>query len=98
MERLLLNPNLTNDRINMPYPHVKVLAPSDSIALVVPSLPKGDLAVICEFENTLRKIGSIRNSALVLKDLQKISPIEYWKSADTGFLVKSAKDLLEVLS
>lgn len=97
MERLLLNQNLTNDRITMPYPHVKILKPSDSIALVVPSLPKGDLPIICEFNNTTRKIGSISNSALLLKDLMRVTPIEFWKNPSEGYLIKSSLDLLEVL-
>lgn len=97
MERLSLNPNIANDRISMPYPHIKVLNPSDAIALVVPSLPKGDLPVICEFDNTLRKIGSILPSALVLKSLKAVTPIEYWRSAEDGFLIKSSVDILEVL-
>lgn len=97
MERLLLNQNLTNDRITMPYPHVKVLAPSDCIALVVPALPVGDLPVICEFEKTVRKIGSISKSALVLRDLMAVTPIEYWKSSSEGYAIKSSLDILEVL-
>lgn len=97
MEKLLLSQNLTNDRIKMPYPHVKILQPSDSIALIVPTLPKGDLPLICEFDGTIRKIGSVANSALLLKDLMTITTIEYWKSASEGYLVKSSLDLLEVL-
>lgn len=93
-----LNKEITNERISMPYPHVNVLEPSDAIALVVPSLPKGDLPVICEFHGTRRQIGSIRNSALVLESLRKISSIEYVKAPNVKSVIKTSLDSVEVLA
>ena len=68
-----LNPNIANDRIEMPYPHVEVLTPSNAVALVVPSLTTGDLPVICKYDGTTRRIGSIARSALVLSSLRKVT-------------------------
>lgn len=93
-----LNPNIANDRISMPYPHVRILTPSDSVALVVPSLSEGDLAIICEFNGTTRKIGSVTRSATTLDKLSRIAKIQYAKSADTIIDINSIDDIMEALS
>lgn len=93
-----LNPNIANDRISMPYPHVRILTPSDAIALVVPSLPEGDLAIICEFNGTTRKIGSVAHSATTLSKLSRIAKIQYAKSADTVIDINNIDDIMEALS
>lgn len=92
-----LNRDITNDRVKMPYPHVKLLEPSDAVALVLPQFPEGDLPVICEYNGTCRQIGSIRKSAIYLNKLSKISAIVYYKS-DTEFIdIKEPRDAVEVL-
>ena len=92
-----LNRNLSLERVKMPYPHIKVLEPSDAIALVVPSLPKGDLAVICEFEGTTRKIASIAYSALVIHNLSKVSSIVFCKDENSKVRINNSTDILEVM-
>ena len=98
MEIQSLSKNLTNDRIDMPYPHVKVLEPSDALALLVPILSKGDLPVICEFEGTTRKIGSIRKSATVLKDLSRVSKMLYYRGPDQFIDCKDTDSIMEAMS
>lgn len=98
MEIQSLSKNLTNDRIDMPYPHVKVLEPSDALALLIPILSQGELPVICEFEGTTRKIGSIRKSALVLKDLSRVSKMIYYKNEAECFDCNDTPAILEAMS
>lgn len=89
-----LNPNISSDRIKMPYPHLKLLEPSDAVALVMPSLDTGDLPVLCEFEGITRKLGSIRYSALVLATLVKISKLSLCKDSVTEIAINSVEDVL----
>ena len=97
MEIQSLNQNVTNDRISMPYPHIRVLEPSNALALMVPSLPKGDLPVICEYDGTTRQIASIRKSALVISKLRKISNMEYAMNEKDKRLIDNPLDVMEVL-
>lgn len=92
-----LDRNITNKKISMPYPHIKVTDVSDVLALVIPSLDKGDLPIICEFEGVTRQVGSIRKSAVVIKHLMDISGVVYCKSEDLQVPIKSMESLLEVL-
>ena len=81
----------------MPYPHVKLLQPSDAVALVIPSLDKGDLPILCEFEGELRKIGMVRYSATVLADLSKISELELHRTSSDVKRIKCVSDVLEAM-
>lgn len=92
-----LDRNISNTKISMPYPHLRIIDVSDAIALVIPSLDKGDLPVICEFDGVTRQVGSIRKSALVIKQLSRITRLSYCKSEDVSIDVSDMKDLLEVL-
>ncbi len=92
-----LNSNIANKKIKMPYPHLKVLDVSDALALIVPSLDKGDLPIICEFEGVTRQIGLVRNSALVINKLNRITRVLYCKDKDVSIDASNMKDLLEVL-
>lgn len=93
-----LSKELTNEHISMPYPHVKVLEPSDAMALMITSLPKGDLAVICEYNGSCRQIGSIRKSAKVIRDLSYVTKLTYSIDKETTRNINSVSDILEVLS
>lgn len=97
MEIQSLNREITNERVSISYPHVKLLEPSDAVALVLPELPKGDLPVLCEFNGTCRQIGSIMKSALVLDSLRKISKLQYCKTASDSMDILQARDAVEVL-
>ena len=97
MEIQSLSRDLTNDRVSMPYPHIKVLEPSDAIALVLPALPEGDLPVLCEYNGVCRQIGSVLKSALIINQLSKISKLEYVKSAGISVAIKTPLDAVEVL-
>lgn len=98
MEIQSLNRDITNERISKPYPHVLVLDPSDAIALILPELPEGDLAVLCNFNGTCRQIGSIRKSPLVLNTLRRITGIDYVVSENCKKSIRTALDALEVFS
>lgn len=93
-----LNPNIANDRIEMPYPHVEVLTPSNAVALVVPSLTTGDLPVICKYDGTTRRIGSIARSALVLSSLRKVTRLKFAKSTNEVMELNNTEDIMEALS
>lgn len=97
MEIQSLSKDLTNDRVSMPYPHIKILEPSDAIALVLPALPEGDLPVLCVYNGVCRQLGSVRKSALIINQLSKISKLEYVKSAEYITSIKTPLDALEVL-
>lgn len=91
-----LDRNIANEHITMPYPNVTVLNVTEALPLIVPSLPEGDLAVLCEYNGTCRKIGSICNSPRVLYTLSKVSELVYYKSQTESFPVRNAIDALEV--
>lgn len=93
----LLNPDIANERISMPYPHVELLEPSDAVALVLSSLPKGDLPVICTYQGKQRKIASICKSALVIMALMKVSKLKYSKDANSSLALRTSADIMEVL-
>lgn len=93
-----LNGDITNERIDMPYPHVKLLDPSDAIALVLPSLPEGDLPVLCEVNGSVRQLRSVRKSAKILAILIKISRLTYVQSKGIESELMNNTDILEVLA
>lgn len=93
----LLNPDIANDRISMPYPHVELLEPSDAVALILTGLQKGDLPVICTYQGSQRKIASVAKSALVLNSLLRVSKLNYRKDKDTCQQINSSIDIMEVL-
>lgn len=92
-----LNPNIASDTISMPYPHLRLLEPSDAVALVLPSMESGDLPVICEYEGITRKLGNVRYSALSLATLVKISKLELWKNEATKVVINCVDDVLEAM-
>lgn len=96
MEIPSLSRELTNDKISMPYPHIFVMDTTDALPLIVPRLPKGDLPVVCEFNNTLRQIGSIQKSALQISKLMRVSRIQFVKAKGDSVLLKNPIDALEV--
>lgn len=92
-----LNQNLASDRVSVPYPHVRVLEPSDAIALVMPSLPKGDFPVLCEYKGDLRKLGTVEFSAMALSVLLRLSKLSYVKSKDTKLTISNTIELMEAM-
>lgn len=93
----LLNPDIANDRISMPYPHIELLEPSDAVALMLSCLPKGDIPVICTYQGKQRKIASIFKSAIVFKDLLKVSRLRYHTAPDAYTNLRTSVDIMEVL-
>lgn len=92
-----LNPDIANNRISMPYPHVELLEPSDSVALVLSGLPKGDLPVICSYKGKQRKIASVLKSAVVLSTLLRVSALNYNSSETETRSLSNNIDIMEVL-
>ena len=92
-----LNRTYALEKIKMPYPHVKVLVPSDALALMVPSLPKGDLAVICEYQGTVRKLASVAYSAVTLNNLSKVSKLELCKDECSCIALSSTLEIMEAM-
>lgn len=93
-----LNPDLTNDKISMPYPNVRILEPTDAIALVLPCLEVGDLSVLCEINGTTRKLASIRNSATVISKLLRVTKLVYNKTSNESKELCSNLDIMEALT
>lgn len=98
MEIQTLSRNLTNERIDMPYPNLQVLNPSPAFATVFKSLPKGDLSVLFEKDGKLLRPGSIQRSALVLLPLIKVAEIVYNLDAETQIPLRTGADIIEVLA
>lgn len=92
-----LNRDIANDHEKLSYPYVEVLEPSDCIALVLPSVEKGDLPVLCTFEGKRRQIGKIALSALTLNVLCSITKLRYHKDSILSVDLNEPKDCLEVL-
>lgn len=93
-----LNADLTNDHISMPYPHLMMIEPNDAVALVLQSLPAGDLPVLCTYKGSTRQLTKIRRSAIPIYHLSKIVKLKYVASADKSVPLKSSVDILEVLT
>jgi len=92
----VLNRNFTNERIEMPYPHIKLLEPSDAVALVLPALATGDLPVICSVDGVTKQIGTIKNSALTISKLMKVSNIEYVAAKDSVRAIRDTHDAVDI--
>ena len=93
-----LNADLTNEHIKMPYPHLMMQNPNDAVALVLTSLPTGDLPVICTYKGSTRQLIKIKRSALSILPLSKVVNLVYVKSAVESVPIKSPSDILEVLA
>lgn len=93
-----LNADLTNEHISMPYPHLMMSNPNDAVALVLTSLPTGDLPVLCTYKGSTRQLTKIRRSALTILPLSKVVSLDYVKSATDSVPIKSPCDILEVLT
>lgn len=93
-----LNADLTNDHISMPYPHLMMIEPSDAVALVLQSLPTGDLPVLCTYKGSTRQLTKIKRSAIPIFHLSKVVKLKYVASADKSVPLKSSEDILEVLT
>lgn len=93
----LLNPDIANERISMPYPHVELLEPSDAVALMLSSMPKGDIPIICTYQGKQRRIASVAKSALIFKDLLKVSKLKYHVDSQKVITLKTSIDIMEVL-
>ena len=92
-----LNPDITSDRISMPYPHIELLKPSDAAALMLTCLPKGDVPVICSYQGKQRRIASIMRSAKVFDNLRKVSPLVYHITSEQNKTLNTILDIMEVL-
>lgn len=92
-----LNPNIASDRVKTPYPHAMLLQPSDAVALVLPSLDKGDFPILCEYKGDTRRLGNIDYSALQLSALLRLSPLRIVKSPEESVVVKTNLELMEAM-
>lgn len=92
-----LNAELTNDHIKMPYPHLLMLNPNNAVALVLSSLPDGDLPVICTYKGSTRQLKKIRRSALAMLPLSRVVALQYVVQPGDSRPLNSAKDIMEVL-
>lgn len=96
MDIPVLSRKLTNDIVDLKYPCVKVLEPSDALALMMDRLPKGDLPVVCEYENELYVIQEIENSPITVNHLRKVVAIEWYYDVDTCSELRTPEDVMEV--
>ncbi len=94
----ILSRELTNDRISRPYPNVEVLEPSDALALVLQSMDKGELPVLCTVNGSTRRLISIKLSACTLRDLSKVTKLRYNKEEGVFRDLNTIDDIMEVLA
>lgn len=92
-----LNADLTNDRIEMPYPHIFIKVPNDAVALVLPELSADDIPVLCTYKGTTRQLTKIRRSAIAIRTLSRVTDIEYVKDNMTRKALNTTTDIMEVL-
>ncbi len=92
-----LNKQTALGRVNYTYPYILVMDPGDPIALVVPSLEKGELPVLCDVDNVTYKVGEISRSALTISKLLRVTRLKYYKSKDTCVTINTAEDILRVM-
>lgn len=92
-----LNRNIANNRADMPYPHVEIMEPSDAVALILESLPDGELSVLFNVDGKLWKSKPIAYSALALLPLVKVSKLKLCKDAQTSKVISSPEDILEAM-
>ena len=91
-----LDEDYATPRAKLVYPHIKLLTATDALALVVTSLPKGELPLVMTYKGETREVGKISKSALAITKLLKISDIEYVKSADERIKLKTGQDILDL--
>ena len=96
MQLAEIDSNFANSRINLPYPHVRVLSVSDALSIVIPCLPTGDLSVICEYNSIMHRIASVSDSPHVLEKLVRISAIEVCKSESEKYMITERGQLLDI--
>lgn len=92
-----LNRDLASERVSMVYPYLKVLDPSDAVALVLPGLDKGDLPVLCTYNGKTRKLASISDSAIMIDRLRRVSRIAYVTAEGQEMELKTVYDIMEVI-
>ena len=94
----VLSRDFTNERIKMPFPHIRLLDPSDAVALVLPSLDKGDLPVLCSVGGVTKQIGAIRRSAKVISALMHVTDIEYISSPGNSAKICTTQDAINIFT
>lgn len=73
------------------------MEPSDAIAWVVPSLPSGNLPLLCTYQGTTAKVGSCAISALTLQLLLKITKLRVYLSRDSYKDINNIDDIMDVV-
>lgn len=78
------------------YPFIRLLDANDALALIVPSLPPGELPIVMTYKGSTRQLGTVEKSALALCKLLPITRIEYVRASDDSTLLTTNMDMLEM--
>lgn len=92
------SPDLTNARAETPYPHIEVHDKSESLALMLSSLEKGDLPVVFSRESDRVQIASVRTSAVVLATLARVTHLTLYLSPDDFREISDTDSIMEALA
>lgn len=98
MEIHTLSRNLTNEKISMPYPNIRIMNPSPAFALVFQALPKGDISVVFEKDGKLLRPGCIERSAFNLKKLMAVSEVIFNIDEEISLQLNTGADILDAIS
>ena len=91
------SPDLTNKRAATPYPHVEVLDRSESLALMLSSMERGDLPIVFERSEDKVQIASLHLSAITLCNLLRVTRISVHLSSEESVQVTNVDEVMEVL-
>ena len=83
-------------RSTLTYPYLRILTATDALALIVTSLPDGDLPLVMSYKGETRIMKHISKSALVIEKLTRLVDLEYVKSKDESVPLHNGTDILEL--
>ena len=91
-----LDENTATPRVSLTYPYIRIVDPTDALALIIPSLPKGDLPLVMTYKGVTRVVGKITKSAIEINKLTKLSRLEFVKSPNTATPLNCGMDILDL--
>lgn len=87
---------INNEHVGMEYPHLYVKKYDHTLAVVIDSLPKGNLPVYASNRGRLLEIARIKKTATSIKPLIDIYTTELWLAYNHKVELNSIIDLMEV--
>jgi len=91
-----IDENIATPRTKLTYPYIRILDASDTLALIIPALEKGELPIIMTYKGVTRQLGTVTKSALELRKLLPITRLEYVHRPNDATLIQNNVDMLEM--